>query len=85
MSVVCRDLLRLLDSEKHYDVLLSVGEEEHTKVFKVHSPILCTRSTYFATAFSKDWAKKEDNKYILNKPNVAPATMDFILRFVVTH
>ncbi|CAG8537456.1 11671_t:CDS:2 [Paraglomus brasilianum] len=82
MSVVCRDLLRLLDSEKNYDVLLCVGEEGHTKEFKAHSLILCARSTYFAAAFGEEWAKKEDNKYILNKPNVTPATMDFILRYL---
>jgi len=79
MSTVCRDLLRFLDSGEDYDVLLCVGEEGHTKEFKAHSLILRARSTYFAAAF----AKKEDNKYILNKPNVTPATMDFILRFVV--
>jgi len=83
MSTVCRDLLRLLDSEKNYDVLLCVGEEGHTKEFNAHSHLLCARSTYFAAAFGEEWAKKEDNKYILNKPNVTPATMDFILRFVV--
>ncbi|CAG8579713.1 7135_t:CDS:2 [Paraglomus occultum] len=83
MSDVCRDLLRLLDSEKHYDTLLCVGEEGgHTKEFRVHSPILCARSTYFAAAVNEKWATKEDNKYILNKPNVTPAAMDFILRYL---
>ena len=81
MSIVCRDLLRLLDSEKNYDVLLCVGEEGHTKEFKAHSLILCARSNYFAAAFGEKWATREDDKYVLNKPNVTPATMDFILRF----
>ena len=83
MSDVCKDLLRLLDSEKHYDVLLSVGEDGEAKEFKAHSLILCARSHYFAAAFGEKWATKEDDKYVLNKPNVTPATMDFILRFVV--
>ncbi|CAG8483910.1 232_t:CDS:2 [Paraglomus occultum] len=82
MSDVCKDLLRLLDSEKNYDVVLRVGEEGHTKEFKAHSLILCARSTYFAAAIDGKWAKKEDNKYIVNKPNVTPATMDFILRYL---
>ncbi|CAG8660867.1 2327_t:CDS:2 [Paraglomus brasilianum] len=82
MSVVCRDLLCLLNSEKNCDVLLCVGEEGHTKEFKAHSLILCARSTYFAAAFGEEWVKKEDNKYILNKPNVTPTTMDFILRYL---
>ncbi|CAG8579730.1 7136_t:CDS:2, partial [Paraglomus occultum] len=82
MSDVCKDLLRLLDSEKHYDVLLSVGEEGKTKEFKVHSLILRARSTYFAAAISERWATKKDDKFVLKKPNVTPATMDFILRYL---
>ena len=58
------------------NVIIKVGEEE----FHAHSNILCSRSTYFCHALSKRWAKIENNKIVLSKPNMRPEVFNAILK-----
>jgi hypothetical protein len=74
------DLEKLLTTEKGYDVIIYVGENDNIKEFHAHSNILCTRSQYFCTAFSNEWANKKDGKFIFKKPNVSPELFKIILR-----
>ncbi|GBC03004.1 hypothetical protein RclHR1_04930001 [Rhizophagus clarus] len=76
------DLEKLLTTEKGYDVIIYVGENENIKEFHAHSNILSTRSQYFCTAFSNEWANKKDGKFIFKKPNVSPESFKIILRFI---
>ncbi|GBC17486.2 hypothetical protein GLOIN_2v1672276 [Rhizophagus irregularis DAOM 181602=DAOM 197198] len=72
------DLEKLLTTEKGYDVIIYVGENENIKEFHAHSNILCTRSQYFCTAFSN----KKDGKFIFEKSNISPQIFKIILRFI---
>ena len=74
------DYEKLFESEIGYDVIIYVGEEPNVKEFHAHSSILCIRSEYFRFAFSNEWAKKKDEKFILRKPNIAPQLFNIILR-----
>ncbi|GES96128.1 BTB/POZ protein [Rhizophagus clarus] len=43
------------------------------------------KSTYFRTALSKDWARKEnDNIIIFKKPNISPEIIELILKYICT-
>ncbi|EXX72381.1 hypothetical protein GLOIN_2v1762218 [Rhizophagus irregularis DAOM 181602=DAOM 197198] len=76
------DLEKLLTTEKGYDVIIYVGENENIKEFHAHSSILCTRSQYFCSAFSNEWANKKDEKFIFKKPNISPELFKIILRYI---
>ena len=74
------DYKKLFETEIGYDVIIFAGEEPNVKEIHAHSNILCIRSQYFRTAFSNEWAKKEDGKFILRKQNIDPHLFDIILR-----
>jgi hypothetical protein len=57
-------LEKVLETNDEYDVIIYAGENENAKELCAHSSILCIRSQYFRTAFSKEWANKEDGKFI---------------------
>jgi len=79
--VVTRNYQKLLSDPKLHDVVIKVGEEPNTKIFRVHSQILATQSPYFATALSSVWAKRDENNIInLNKPNISPCAFELILK-----
>ena len=71
---------KLLEDDKGYDVIIYASENENVKAIHAHSIILCTRSPYFRTAFSNEWAEKKEGKFIFKKPNISPQTFDIILR-----
>ncbi|RIA81365.1 BTB/POZ protein [Glomus cerebriforme] len=79
---IINDFEKLLTTEIGYDVIIYAGENENIKEIHAHSNILSTRSLYFCTAFSNEWAKKKDGKFIFNKPNVPPQIFEIILRFI---
>ncbi|RGB38037.1 hypothetical protein C1646_693244, partial [Rhizophagus diaphanus] len=58
-----RDLGRLYNDTNDYDVIIQVGEEFDIEYFKAHSNILKIRSSYFDSALSSNWAKKEGNVF----------------------
>ena len=74
------DYEKLLETEIAYDVVILAGEEPNVKEIHAHSNILCIRSQYFRSAFSNEWAKKKDGKFILRKPNISPHLFNIILR-----
>ena len=65
---------------KDYDVKIIIGEEPNIKEFKAHSVILSSRSTYFKTALSSRWARKENGIIIFNKPNISPLVFEILLK-----
>ena len=74
------DYEKLFETEIGYDVIIYAGEEPNVKELHAHSNILCVRSQYFRTAFSNEWAKKKDGKFILRKPNFSSQLFNIILR-----
>lgn len=61
---VLKNLEQLFETKENYDVIIYAGEEQNHKVIYAHSVILCCQSNYFRTAFSNNWAEKENGKYI---------------------
>lgn len=61
------------------DVVIQAGEFPNFKKILVHSSILKENSPYFRVALSTTWAKKEDEKIILKKPNITYAVFNIIL------
>ncbi|GBB91716.1 hypothetical protein RclHR1_19090003 [Rhizophagus clarus] len=76
------DYEKLFETKIGYDIIIYAGEEQNIKEIHAHSNILRLKSKYFSTAFSNEWAKKEDGKFILRKPNIPPYLFDIILRFI---
>jgi hypothetical protein len=75
-----RDISNLYDKADDYNVKIQIGEDSEMEIFKAHSVILRARSNYFRSAFSSNWAKKEENIYIFKKPNVTPIVFQIILK-----
>ena len=74
------DYEKLFEEELGYDVIIYAGEEQNVKEIHAHSNILSIRSQYFRTAFSNEWAEKNDGKFIVRKPNISPHLFIIILR-----
>ena len=74
------DYEKLFEEEIGYDVIIYAGEEQNVKEIHAHSNILSIRSQYFRTAFSNEWAEKNDGKFVLKKPNISPHLFNIILR-----
>ena len=80
LQEVIDDLEKLFVDDEGYDVIIYAGENENVKEIYAHSNILRSRSQYFRTAFSNQWAEKKDGKFILKKPNISPQFFKIILR-----
>ena len=74
------DYEKLLKVYKGHDVIIYAGEDENVKEIHAHSIILCTRSQYFRTVLSNEWADKKNGKFILKKPNISPQVFKIVLR-----
>jgi hypothetical protein len=79
-----QDIGQLFTSGDNYDLIIQAGEDQDMKEFFAHSLILGARSTYFKTALSKEWAKKENGIIIFKKPNISPEIMELILKYLYT-
>ncbi|PKK74706.1 hypothetical protein RhiirC2_846620 [Rhizophagus irregularis] len=79
LQELSNDFGRLIDDKDESNVIIKVGEEINMKEFKAHTLILRSRSSYFRTALSSNWAKKENDIYIFKKPNISPDVFEIIL------
>jgi hypothetical protein len=77
---VANDYEKLLETKEEYDVIIYAGKEGNVKEIHAHSLVLRTRSQYFHTGLSKNWAEKKDGKFIFKKPNISPKYFEIILR-----
>ena len=76
-----RDISNLYnDGADDYNVKIQVGEDTEMKIFNAHSVILRARSTYFRSALSSNWVKKEGDFFIFKKPNVTPIVFQILLK-----
>src|SRR5919205_1268159 len=84
LSDLSQDIGQLFSTGDNYDLIIQAGEGQNMKEFFVHSLILSARSTYFRTALSKEWAKKENGVFIFKKPNISPEIFELILEYLYT-
>ncbi|CAI2173698.1 3103_t:CDS:2 [Funneliformis geosporum] len=85
LTSLSRDFSNILGDSDEYNVLIKVGSDENNEeTFQAHSLVLKARSPYFKAALSNDWAKKEGNMMIFNKPNISPYIFELILKFMYT-
>ena len=59
---------------------IRVEEESNVREFYAYSGILRYRSKFFNEVLSAEDVKKEDGKYIIEKPNIASQALDVILK-----
>ncbi|CAG8817793.1 35764_t:CDS:1, partial [Racocetra persica] len=77
---VIDDFKQLYETKEGYDAIIIAGEEPNIKEFHVHSLILRARSSYFRSAFSVNWAERNNAGYlVLKKPNISALTIEIIL------
>src|SRR5579862_7055614 len=79
-----QDIGQLLITGDNYDTIIQAGEGQNMKEFFAHSLILSARSTYFKTALSKEWVKKENGIIIFKKPNISSEIIELILKYLYT-
>src|SRR3954454_1323304 len=84
LSELSQDIGQLFSTGDNYDLIIQAGEGQNMKEFFAHSLILSARSTYFKTALSKEWAKKENGIIIFKKPNISPEIIELILKYLYT-
>ncbi|GBC06610.1 hypothetical protein RclHR1_06970001 [Rhizophagus clarus] len=82
LTELSNDFETLFETGIGYDVIIYAGEKQSVKEIHAHSNILCIRSQYFRTAFSNEWAKKVNGKFVLEKPNITPHLFEMIIRFL---
>ncbi|CAG8550540.1 9540_t:CDS:2 [Dentiscutata heterogama] len=89
------DISRLYIDADDYNVIITAGQGDDARVFKAHTVILRSRSSYFRVALSSNWAKKIPSQYnhefntqcdalYFNKPNISPKVFDIILKYIYT-
>ncbi|CAG8513637.1 13074_t:CDS:2 [Acaulospora colombiana] len=73
---------RVEDRSDLCDVMIRVGEHLDVKTFYADSKLLSSKCSYFRTALSSNWARKEDGVFIIEKPNISPKVFENILRYI---
>ena len=83
ISKLVDDLTNLFNESDHYDMEIEVGENDDIRIFKAHSNILKSRSSYFKAALSDYWIKRTRNGTILfEKKNISPKIFEVLLMYV---
>jgi len=82
ISKLVDDLTNLFNESDHYDMEIEIGESDNIKIFKAHSNILKSRSSYFKAALSDGWVKRDENGVILfEKKNISPKIFEVLLMY----
>ena len=79
-DTLLRDISNLYNETDDYNVKMQVSEDSEIEIFKAHSVILRARSSYFRSAFSSNWAKKDGDFFIFKKPNITAIVFQIILK-----
>ena len=75
-----QDLTKLFESKKNYDFIINVDKNNNKKEFCIHSIILEARSTYFEDVLSNGTARKENNMFILDIPDISASVFNILVR-----
>ncbi|CAG8597174.1 2022_t:CDS:2, partial [Cetraspora pellucida] len=76
------DYKKLLQNGHNSDVIIRFGKGENLKELYAHSLILRARSSFFDSALSSRWAKKEGNSFIIEMEDVPINTFKAVLRYI---
>ena len=71
---------KYFDSTDESNVIIRVGKDDNIKNFKAHSLILKAQCPYFNAGLSSEWAKKEGDNIIFDKPNIEPEVFEVVLK-----
>ena len=80
LPCLSQDLTKLFENKKNYDFIINVDKENNKKEFCVHSIILEARSSYFEDALSNGLARKENNLFILDFPDISVSVFNVLIR-----
>ncbi|CAG8508335.1 3095_t:CDS:2 [Cetraspora pellucida] len=78
-SGLSQDFGRLLDNADDYNVIIEIGDGPNVKKFQAHSVVLRARSSYFHTALSSDWSRRENGYIVFKQLGVSPAIFSAII------
>ncbi|GBB90170.1 hypothetical protein RclHR1_17040001 [Rhizophagus clarus] len=73
---------KILKTGEFSDVEILVGENENTKIFRLHSFVLKVCSPYFRSAFSSNWIKVENNIIKFQKPNISVKVFEILINYI---
>ncbi|CAG8709138.1 39288_t:CDS:2 [Gigaspora margarita] len=54
-ETLIQDFIKFFEEDNNYDLEIKVGEEPNIKIFRGHSQIFIARSSYFKSAFTREW------------------------------
>ncbi|GBC37046.1 hypothetical protein RhiirA5_408622 [Rhizophagus irregularis] len=80
LPYLSQDLTEL--NKKNYDFIIKVGNNDNGKEFCAHSIILETRSTYFEDALSNGKARKVNNNFILDIPDISVNLFNILISYI---
>ncbi|GBB97534.1 hypothetical protein RclHR1_00300013 [Rhizophagus clarus] len=77
-----QDLLNLLENKKNHDFIINVDKDNNKKEYRAHSIILGIRSDYVQDAISNGLARKENDVYILELPDISVNVFDVLISYI---
>jgi len=78
-SSLSSDYWKLYQSENYTDLSIHVGRDSHSKIFLVHTLVLCTRSKYLENSLAAE-ASNEIQRTTLTFEDVMPEVFEILLR-----
>ncbi|CAG8787844.1 1000_t:CDS:2, partial [Dentiscutata erythropus] len=75
---------KLLQDDHNSDVIIRFDQGEDLKELYAHSLILRARSTFFDSALSSRWARKEGKSFIIEMKDVSINTFKAVLKYIYT-
>ncbi|RIB08279.1 hypothetical protein C2G38_2252122 [Gigaspora rosea] len=76
-----RDISELLDNEFDYNVVIEIGEQPNSHIFKAHSVILYQRCPYFRKSL-KDLTKSKNNIKEIKINQISARAFQIILKYI---
>ncbi|EXX58925.1 uncharacterized protein OCT59_021046 [Rhizophagus irregularis] len=82
LSTLSKNLLKNLNDDKFYDIIIEVGSDPYVKFFHAHMVILNCRSTYFQNILLTNEKKNPETLVKINLPNILPEIFQIVLRYI---
>ena len=80
LSHFSQNFSKYFDLTDETNVIIRVGKGDNIENFRAHSLILKAQCPYFNAGLSSEWAKKEGDNIIFDKPNIEPEVFGVILK-----
>ncbi|RIA86393.1 hypothetical protein C1645_829361 [Glomus cerebriforme] len=82
VTKVFKKLNKTPKTQTSYDVIIYVGEEPDCKEFHADSKTLRSKSDHFKKLLSAKDVEKNDEKYVIKKPNITPQIFNVIIKYL---